>query len=298
MISSKQMMFSVGAFIMASSLLTKGLYSYLKQEAWMGVLLGFFISLPVIWIYQALGKRFPSKSLIEINDAVFGRIVGKIVSVLYIFFFFTLAFLNTRDLGDFVKSAILQKTPKVIIITMFICICAYAVRKGVRNLTRYSTIFVIISIAAVLFNFFLLINEINLKNFLPVFTMPAEHYLMGAHLVAALPLCEIFVFFMLLPYMQKPEEFGKALRGGLMIGAALLLIIVIRDIAVLGNYTLVSTLPSFAVLRLIDLAEIFTRLEIFYAIVLITLLFFKVGILYFASVTAVSRLINSIPGVF
>ncbi|NCC48663.1 MAG: hypothetical protein EOM13_06380, partial [Clostridia bacterium] len=103
---------------------------------------------------------------------------------------------------------------------------------------------------------------------------------------------EIFVFFMLLPYMQKPEEFGKALKGGLTIGAVVLLLITLRDIVILGNYTLVSTLPSFSVLRLINLAEIFTRLEILYAILLIVLLFFKVSILYFASVTAVSRLMK------
>ncbi|NCU32358.1 MAG: spore gernimation protein, partial [Candidatus Moranbacteria bacterium] len=204
MISSRQMMFSVGTFIMASSLLIKSLYSYLKQEAWIGVVLGFLISLPVIWIYQALAKRFPSKSLIEINDAVFGRIVGKVVSVLYTFFFLSLTCLNTRELGDFVKSVILYKTPKVIIIIMFIFVCAFAIQKGIRNLTRCSAIFVIVTIASVLFYFLLLINEIKLQNLLPMVTMPIENYLIGTHLVTALPLCEIFVFFMLLPYMQKP----------------------------------------------------------------------------------------------
>jgi len=286
------MMFSAGTFIIASSLLTKNLYSYLKQEAWIGVLLGFIISVPIIWIYQALAKRFPSKSLIEINEAVFGRLLGGMISVLYIFYFLSLAFLNARELGSFVTSIILPQTPMAITLILFIIVCAWAVRKGMKNLTRCGFLFAVISIAIILFNFLLLYNIIKPENFLPIFSMPLKNYMMSAHLVAALPFCEIIAFFMLFPYMQKPGEFGKALRGGLMIGTITLLIIVVRDIAVLGSYTLVSTMPSFSVLRLIDVAEILTRLEILYAVTLTALLFFKVSILYFAAVSGFSRLLK------
>jgi spore germination protein KB len=291
-ISTRQMIFSAGAFIIATSLLTKTLYLFLKHDAWIGVVLGYLISLPVIWIYETLAKRFPAKSLIEINDAVFGHILGKLISALYIFYFLSLACLNTRTMGNFVKSSILPNTPLPVILTLFMIICAWALRKGTKNLTSLGTLFVVISVASLLLNYLLTIKNMKLQNFLPILSMPLKNYFIGAHIVASLPLCEIFVFFMLLPEMQKPEEFGKAMRGGIIIGTALMFFIVIRDIAVLGNYIAVSTIPSFAALRLIDIGEILTRLEVIYAFILIALYFFKVSVLFYASVSAFSRLMK------
>ena len=69
-------------------------------------------------------------SLPEINNAVFGRVVGKTISVFYIFFFVSLALLNTRVLGDFINSSVLRQTPIMIVSIIFILVCAWAVRKG------------------------------------------------------------------------------------------------------------------------------------------------------------------------
>ena len=62
----------------------------------MAVILSFLVSLIFVYIYATLNKWFPSKSLIEINEAVFGKIIGKIISAGYLFYFFTLIILNAR----------------------------------------------------------------------------------------------------------------------------------------------------------------------------------------------------------
>ncbi len=209
------MTFSISTFIISSSLLVKQLYLYLKQDSWIGVILGCFLSLPVIWIYHMLVKKFPKKGLIELNDIVFGRILGKVISGLYIFFFLSLSFLNLRVLGDFVKDVILPKTPMAIIMLIFLVICAWALRKGICNLTRCGFLFTIISFAALLINSMLLSKDIRMEHFLPMFRMPVSHYAIGAHWVAMLPLCEIFAFYMLAPFMRKPQEFGKSMKNGL-----------------------------------------------------------------------------------
>lgn len=285
-------MFSVATFIIASSLLTKGLYSYLNQDSWVAVIMGYVISLMVISIYAGLSKQHPNQSIIEINDVVFGKIIGKFVSVCYIFYFLMLTLLNTRDMGSFVGGIILPKTPMAITIILFVIVCAWAVRKGAVNLTRYGTLFFFITIAAILINFALLIKDTQLTNFLPMFSMPLGKYFIGTNLVTALPFCEIFAFMMFIPHMENPDGFGKALKNGLTLGAITLLIVVLRDIAILGNYTLISTSPSFSVLRLIDIGDFLTRLEIVYAVILIALLFFKVSVLYYATVSAFARLLH------
>lgn len=292
-ISSKRMMYSVAVFITASSLLTKELYAYLNHEAWIGVLLGFFMSLLIVWMYQALAKRYPAKSIIEIDDAVYGCILGKAISAVYIFYFYSLTILNLNILGEFVKSMILPNTPLPIIYILFIVICAWALKKGMITLTRCSTLLLLLPILSLLIGFVLLYRQIEWNNLFPLFTLPAENYIKGTHLVTVIPFCEIFAFLMLSPYMQKPEELGKTLRAGLVMGASFLFLIVLRDIAVMGNYLVVSTMPSFSVLRLINVSEILTRLEIIYAFVIISLFFFKISILYFAAVSGMSKLMKS-----
>ncbi len=291
-INKKQLMFSAGAFISASSLLTKSLYSFLKQDSWIAVLLALFVTFLLVSVYTVLANLFPGSSLIEMNDAVFGSVLGKGVSVLYLFYFYSLAVFNTRDLGSFVQEAILPNTPIVILFVLFVFVCAWAVRTGPENMTRYGALFIFAEYAAVLINSMLLLNETELRHFLPMFTMPLQNYFIGTHIVTMLPFGEIIVFMMFFPNLKDPRDAGSALRGGLLIGVVLTLLIVFRDIAVMGNYLLVSSRPTFSVVRLVNVGEILTRLEIIYAVLLVAMLFFKVSVIYYALVSGISRLLK------
>jgi len=136
------------------------------------------------------------------------------------------------------------------------------------------------------------VKEIHFENFLPVLNLPVKNYLLSTHLVTMLPFCEILVFLMFVQDMKNPNDVGKALKGGFFIAALTILVIVMRDIAVLGDYTLFTATPTFAAIRLIDVGEILTRLDIVYATILIIMFFFKISILLYATVTGASKLFN------
>lgn len=77
LISKNQLRFAVAAFIVASSLLTKTLYVYTGNQAWIAVIIAAFLSYIVITMYTRLVASFPGYSLIEINEAVFGPVAGS-----------------------------------------------------------------------------------------------------------------------------------------------------------------------------------------------------------------------------
>jgi spore germination protein KB len=289
-ISTRQMLYAVAAFILASSLLTRSLYQYTKTESWISIVIGGFFSFAVISIYGRLEKNHPGAGLNDINAQVFGTVPGKIVSALYVFFFLTLTVFNTQDLGSFVNFAVLQNTPLNVTYFAFLIVCVYAVRKGATALTRYGTFITVAYIVLLVFNSLLLLNRTQPKNLLPVLTLPVKNYLLSAHTVAMLPFCEILAFMMLAPYMQNPAELGAAMKKGFLIAALTILFIIMRDISILGGYATYASMPTYAVVRLIDIGDILTRLEIIYAVTLITLLFFKVSILYFGTVKGFSQL--------
>ncbi len=292
-IPSNQLAYSAAAFIMAAVLLTSNLYQFAGNSSWVSVLIGFAVSLLIVGLYGRLTKRYPGMSLPQINGAVFGRVAGKIVTVLYIFYFLSLAVLNTRDLGDFIASSVLRQTPRTLIFIVFILLCAWAVRKGPVNMTRYAFLATAVSIGAVLTNTLFLADKYNPQNLLPAFTLPARNYLIGAHIVTMLPFCEILAFTMFIPHMYRPPEFGRAMRKGLIIAAVMLLIVVLRDTVVLGKFITVLSMPSYDSARYINIGDVLTRVEIIYAIVLVALLFFKVSVVYYAGASGLRQLFET-----
>ncbi len=289
-ISATQFMFSIVIFIRSSSLLSAFFFSITKQDSWLIVLFGTVVCIPLLWVYVALAKQYPDKSLIQINDEVFGRIGGKIVSVFYIWFFFTLTTLNLRDLGGFVNKSIMILTPNTVIISIFIILCAWSVYYGLEVVTRYSIVFTIISTAILIVSILATFNIMNFENFLPILHQPVNSYIHGTHIISTIPFGELVVFLMIAPNVEGKEKgLAKYFYGGFFIAALLILLVILRDTAVLGNMLEFLSLPSFEALRLATLFETISHIEILFAVLLILFLFFKISILFYTSILAVSH---------
>lgn len=292
-ISGIQFMFTIACFIQSSSLLTSFFTSITKQDSWIVVILGFIFSIPSLLIYTYIMKKFPDKNLMEINEIVFGTVIGKVFSVLYLWFFLTLASLNTRDLGDFVQKTTMENTPPIIILGVFILLCSWAVRNGVKSVTRYSMFFTIVAISIMISTIFLTMSQMKLDNFLPVFQQPKMVYIQGSHVISAIPFGEVIVFLMLNGNIEI--EAGKRRKYfiyGFIIGGLTLLAIVFRDTAVLGNTLKMFSLPPFETLRLIRIHPALSRVEVLFAVSLIMLMFFKICILYYVTVMSIAYIVK------
>ncbi len=283
-ISGSQLMFAIACFIQGSTLLTAFVMGITQQDTWIIVILGFFASLLLLTMYLALLKRYPGKNIMEINEEVFGPIAGKIISLFYVFFFMSLAALNTRDVGNFATGFMLTETPLIFILIIFIMVCGYAVRSGVEVLVRYGFVYTLMTAAVMIFNALFLIGKMDINNFLPMLTLPVEKYIQGTHIIAIIPYGEIMIFLMLASSVREEGKLGRYFFGGLSIGALSMLLVVLRDVATLGGAAPYLALPSFEAIRLINIANFMTRMEVFYAIALLVLQFFKITILYYVSV--------------
>lgn len=288
-ISSTQLMFSIGCFIQASSLFTAFALNITLQDTWLPILAGFIISIPIFLMYAALYRKYPGQSLIEINDIVYGPYIGKAVSAFYIFFFLSVTTFNVREMGSFVVTDIMPETPMNAIIIMMVFVCAYAASKGVETFTSYSTFFIFIFSAILLFNGVLLISDMDLKEFLPALTLNYSKYVQSTHLIIVIPFCEIVSFLMFFPCVKDTKKLGKTLIAGLSIGAATVFFVVARDIAVLGPLVSILKLPSYETVRQIDVGNVLSKMEILYAFILLLLLFYKITILFYATVMSIAQ---------
>jgi len=291
-ISGRALIFAVFCFMQGTMLRSAFIVVVTKNDSWAMAFTGLLGSLLLTAIYAALLRRFQEKNLFEINELVFGPVVGKVFSVLYLFFFLSLAALNTHDIGDFVVGYMMQETPLAAIILLFVLICVYAVRKGIANIVRLSTVLCIIAMSAVLINTVLMLNEIQPGFIKPLFQLPLGKYVQGTITVAALPMGEVLAFTMIAPMLGKNKKAGKMMAYGLVLAAVFLGIVLLRDILVLGPMAGVFRLPSYESVRYVKLAGILTRMESLYAVVLIILYVFKVSILLYACVLGLAQLVN------
>ncbi|MDF2567270.1 MAG: spore gernimation protein [Oscillospiraceae bacterium] len=290
-ITAVQFMFSVACYMQASSLLTAFFVGITKQDSWIVVILAFLVCLPFLFIFISIMRNFPDKNLIQINTLVFGPVVGNIISAMYIWYFLTLTSLNLRDLSDFVHQTIMPKTPSIVIMFLFLLVCAWAVRFGIGVVTRYNTLFSIIQIVILALAVVFTANLIDFQNFLPMFDQPAMEYVHGTHVVSTIPFGEVVVFLMITPNIKlPPKKISKFFLWGFVIGGIVLVVVILRDTAVLGNVLGLFSLPSFETQRMASLMEALSRLEIMFASVLIILLFAKVTFLYYVTVLSLAQI--------
>jgi len=291
-ISSSQLMSLTIGFLQGSHLLIAFTTGITKHDTWLAVLAALVISLPFVLIYITLAQKFPGKNLIQINDIIYGPYLGKLISALYICFFLLLGALNLRTVSNFFITYIMPETPISVILIMFIFVCAWAVRSGIEVIARCSFILIVVTAILVLMVTILLLKDMKITNFLPVFEIPLKNFIQGTHIMASIPFTQTVVFLMVIPYLNKIKEAKSSILLGLIVGGIQLLIIVVRDTAVLGITETIMVSPSFEATRLIDIAKILTRLDVLVAIVLLVTLFLRVSIFYYAMVLGIAQLFN------
>ncbi len=291
-ISEHSLIFAVFCFMQASMLRTAFIVGVTKNDSWAMAFTGLSLALLLVAIYAALLRRYQQKNLFEINELVFGTVLGKAVSVLYLFFFMTVAALNARDLGNFAESSVMPGTPLAAFIFLFILVCIYAIRKGIENMMRLATILSFVALGALTVNVLMILKDVNLEFLKPMFQLPFGKYVQGTVTVAAIPMGEILAFTMITPMLAKNARPGRMMALGLTFAAISLTVIIMRDIVTLGPLLDIVRLPSFESIRYISLGGVLTRMESLYAVVLVSLFLFKTVILLYACVLGLAQLFN------
>ncbi len=290
-ITSARLLFTIVCFIQASSLLTSFMTPITKQDSWIAIFICILVYVPFLFIYRALIIRFPGLNLLQVFEEVFGKVVGKIIGLLFVWFFFTLAALNLSDLGNFAREALMEETPNTILAGVCIFVSGMAVRRGIRAVAWYSALYMTVSFILITVSILLLLNRFRFDNFLPMFDQPFPKYVQGVHIIATIPFGEIVAFLMVTPNVDFTKRgVTKSLFLGFLLGALTMVAVVVRDTAVLGNTMHLFALPSLVALRMVQLGEALTRMEILFAIVLIMLLFVKITFLLYVSVLSLTQL--------
>lgn len=289
-ITNRQLLFAVVCFLSGSTMISYFVVGITKQDSWFVSITGFALGLLIAVMIVQLSKKFPDQTLVEINTSVFGKTGGKIVTSLYVFHLLNFVTLEVRDVGSFLHGLILPETPVEVIYIMFIIVCSYAVLKGITAIGRISFVLSVVIIITFAFNGILLTGYMDANNFYPMLSLPLNNYIYGTFLLAIIHFGGSYTFLMVFPFVKDKKRMPKYFYIGGTIGFLIFIYVVARDWAAAGPLTAILSVPSFQVLRIIDIGEILTRLEVLFLIVFLVAIFYKTTIEYYALILATAQL--------
>jgi len=283
-------MYTTGSsLLLAPSLLT----SSAKQDAWLAAIFGVGVGLLLAYLYQTLGNLYPNMTLVEYSEEILGKWIGKAVSLLFFTFIFFLAAFVLRNIGDFITTQIMPETPIQSIHILFLIVVMMGTRLGIEPLARSAEIlfpwFIVLFLLLVIF----VSPQMELQKIQPVLEEGVTPVLKASLPFISFPFLELIIFLMILPYVNRSKEAGKAFLMGTWMGGAVIIILTTLAILILGtDLTTRNLYPSYALAKKINIGDFIQRIEAIVAGMWFISIFFKLTICFYASTLSLAQILK------
>jgi len=86
-----------------------------------------------VWAVTSLAQRFPHKTLIQYAPDILGWPLGKIVGLLYCFYFFYVSYYVLQEFATLMGSAYMPRTPSIVFILILGFLAVYSSYGGFRS---------------------------------------------------------------------------------------------------------------------------------------------------------------------
>ncbi|PKM94850.1 MAG: spore gernimation protein [Firmicutes bacterium HGW-Firmicutes-1] len=291
-VTNKQVICLMILFIMGSTLVL-GVGAEAKQDSWIAILTATAVAIMIVLIYSRILWLFPGKDLFQILELILGKYVGKVVSLLFIWYAFHLGVLVIRNFSEFMKVVALLETPELVSALILVLLCIWGVKEGIEVLGRWSQFVLPLLLAIILTTIILSLKMADWTNIRPIMYNSFGPITKAAFSVFSFPFAETVVFMMILSGAKDQKGYYMIYLKSILIGGLIVLIINIRNIVVVGHEFITNTaFPSYAAVSLINVGEFLQRIEILVSVVFLFAGFIKISICLLAVSNGVARVLN------
>lgn len=292
LISNKQGIAAIIMFIMGSTMVL-GTGSEAKQDSWIAVIIAAVMALPILFVYSKVLSMFPEKNLYDIVEILYGKFLGKIITVLYIWYSIHLGGLVLRNFSEYIQIVSLPETPRFVLTMLLGIICIYIVKSGIEVIGRWSILMAFIIILIQIFLNTLSIPKMDFSILKPVLYNGFNPVMKSASNIFSFPFGETVLFMTVLGALKSKGSTFKVYNISLLIGAVIILIATIRNITVLGIETsLILYFPVHGAISLIDIGDFLQRVEVSISVIYLISGITKIGICLYSASIGFAKLFN------
>ncbi|WP_313894092.1 endospore germination permease [Psychrobacillus sp.] len=295
-ISSYQFLVLVILFTIGTSILIlpSDLAENAKQDAWIAAIIGTGIGLLIIWLFTKIGFWFPKLTYVQVNELLFGKWIGKALSLLFVFatFLFTATLMYYS--GTFLTLHVMPNTPMAATNTLLAIVLVMAVRLGLETIARSAEIF----IAVFFLLFFLLVvsisPEVRIENIQPILEADIKSIAQSSLFLIVTSSVDAVCLLMIFPaFINQPKSAKKTFLIGNLIGGLVVIIITMLCILVLGaDLTARQMYPSYGLAKKVNIGNFVTRIEATMVALWLICLFTKMVLYFYASIFGLGQILN------
>jgi spore germination protein KB len=261
---------------------------YAKNDMWLSPIWASFIGFLTVLIAFQLHKMYPRQTIIQYSEHIIGRIPGKVLGFVFLFFYVQMNAGGVRIYADFVAGSFYSQTPLIVIISTMILVCAFAVRGGIEVVGRSAQLFIPLYVVFLMIIIILLLPELDPKNILPIMANGVMPSIKGA-ITPQSWFAELLLISFLLPFLNDVE---KGRKWGMISAVTIMLTFVVTNLVILflfGETTSRYTYPLLAASRYINIADFLQHIESIVMAIWVAGTFIKFSVVYYAIVLATAQ---------
>ncbi|ABO51171.1 spore germination protein [Desulforamulus reducens MI-1] len=296
-ITSKQLIFIIVSSTVGVGILTlaDSAGEVAQQDAWISVAMGALLPLVGLVAIVLNCSKFPGLTLAEYSERILGKWLGKLISLVFVFYTIVTAAIITSTFVHMLKIYLFPATPRWALVVLILSVITYWGSKDARVLGRvnelmfYEAIIVFLSLV-------LAFPNIDLTFYQPIGHAGISNILIAASktIFAYTGMELLLVFYHM---VQNKKETVKAGLTAITIVLFIYLGITITALGVFGPFVIGKVRFSLMVLLKTYTAPLIERTEFFFVIFYVFVAFRPIGNYYFASrYTAEKMLGLNAPG--
>ncbi|WP_336785568.1 GerAB/ArcD/ProY family transporter [Paenibacillus sp. MMO-177] len=271
-------------------------------DSWLVGMVAFLPACLFIVMYGAMLSSQKDMGLYQLLEKAWGKIIGKGLVLIYTTYFLYIASRNIRDMVELVMSTLLRMTPVPLITTLFVLIVAYATLGGIQAIARFASLVLCIVLIMLLAIGILLMfsSSLILEQMLPFLSKGIGPVILSAfeHSIW-FPYGEIVVFLVFQKELGGAKRFRKLTLYAFISACLILSVSDLIQIWTLGIEE--KKYSSFALLdaaRLINIANIITRMDAIIALIIIFGTLLKCAVFLFACTEGLTHVFKGKTGKF
>jgi len=290
-ITDKEAIYLLTVFVMGSSLII-GIAGDAKNDAWISGIISIIMFIPFILVFSRILSLFQGKDLFDILNIVFGKVIGKVVAIIYILYSFHLGVLVLRNFGEFCNIVAIPETPMFVPMLGLGLVGIIAARSGIEVIGRISTFFLPILIFILMVVQILAIPQLKMNYLKPYLGNGLIPVLKGAYSTFTFPFAETVVLIGVFSSLKTKKSPYRVYFWGIMISSIIIIATTIRNIGMLGNMLGSFYFPSYQAVSVINIGDFIQRMEVTVSIVFIFGAFIKSSICLLVVTKGIGKMFN------
>ena len=267
------------------------LYPNSQVNLWFSALIGAAASLPIVLLYGAISVLCPNEGLFGAAESVFGKAIGKFLSLIYVIYAVLTVAVTLRYLTEFIQVVSLHRTPQWLMLLLFGAICGYVASKGNWITARLSEFILPVTVGIFIFVLVCSWDFYDRSNIIPGLDESIKTFTESAFSIASFSFCEAVFFLELLKDSDAPpKKTYFTLVSGIVLSALYTSLLLLSDRLILGNSGSILYFPHYEAVSVINIGDFITHIEVISIISFLLCVIIKNSVSLFASTEGMKKL--------